>query len=259
MNESIQEANELLKTALDIGETMLTCGGEVSRVEDTITRICKSYGATRVNPFVITSSIVVTVEFHGGMTVTQTRRVNASATDFTLLEELNDLSRYICGNKPEILKLNELFEQRIRECEKKSRSKKKLLGFMLASASFAVFFGGNAIDSVIAAGIAVLIWLLEAYFRKIIQNQLLYQLFAAFVMGVSAMAFSYSGLPVHVDKIMIGDIMLLIPGLAMTNAVRDVFSGDTISGMLRLCESLLMAAMIAAGTVSAVLLMGGRG
>ena len=168
MNESIQEANELLKTALDIGETMLICGGELSRVEDTITRICKSYGATRVNPFVITSSIVVTVEFHGGMTVTQTRRVNASATDFTLLEELNDLSRYICDNKPEILKLNELFEQRIRECEKKSRSKKKLLGFMLASASFAVFFGGNAIDSVIAAGIAVLIWLLEAYFRKII-------------------------------------------------------------------------------------------
>lgn len=257
--KSIEEANTLLKTALDIGEKMLICGGEVSRVEDTVTRICKSYGVARVNPFVITSSIVVTLEFADGKTVTQTRRVNEIATDFTLLEELNDLSRYICRNKPDICGLQELFEQKIKEREQKKDQKKKFFGFVLAAFVFTVFFGGDAFDGAAASVIAILIWLLECYFRKIIQNQMLYLLFASFVMGVSAMLFGYTGLNFHVDKIMIGDIMLLIPGIVMTNAIRDVFSGDTISGMLRLCESLLMAAMIAAGTVSAVLLMGGRG
>lgn len=259
MKESMQQANELLKTALDIGESMLICGGEVSRVEDTVTRICKSYGATRVNPFVITSSMVVTLEFANGETVTQTRRVNESAIDFTMLEELNDLSRYICKNRPEISELHELFEKRINESERSKSQKKKFFGFLMAAFAFAVFFGGNVFDGLVSAGIAILIWFLECYFRKIIQNQMLYLLFAAFVMGVFAMLFGYTGFSFHVDKIMIGDIMLLIPGLVMTNAIRDVFSGDTISGMLRLCESLLMAAMIAAGTVSAVLLMGGRG
>lgn len=59
-------------------------------------------------------------------------------------------------------------------------------------------------------------------------------------------------LPIHEDKVMIGDIMLLIPGLALTNAVKDMFVGDTITGSLRLVESVLWAAGIACGFALAV-------
>lgn len=41
----------------------------------------------------------------------------------------------------------------------------------------------------------------------------------------------------NLDKVMIGDIMLLIPGIAMTNAIRDIIMGDTVSGTMRLVES----------------------
>ena len=51
----------------------------------------------------------------------------------------------------------------------------------------------------------------------------------------------------HGDKIIIGDIMLLIPGLAFTNAVKDIFIGDTISGVMRLIETVLWAAALALG------------
>lgn len=64
---------------------------------------------------------------------------------------------------------------------------------------------------------------LDLYFRKIVPSQMMYLLFAAFIMGTLAMSFKFTGLPFHADKIMIGDIMLLIPGLLMTNAVRDIF------------------------------------
>ena len=47
------------------------------------------------------------------------------------------------------------------------------------------------------------------------------------------------------DKIMIGDIMLLIPGLMSTNAIRDVLIGDTLSGIIRLIAALLLAAALA--------------
>ena len=59
------------------------------------------------------------------------------------------------------------------------------------------------------------------------------------------------------DKIMIGDIMLLIPGMAVTNAVRDILVGDTISGIMRLIESLLWAVALACGYMAAIWLVGG--
>lgn len=252
-----KDAEKLLGTVLDIGESMLICGGEVSRVEDTMQRICTSYGVARVDPFVITSSIVITLQLTDGDAVTQTRRINRSATDFTGLEELNELSRYLCSHTPPVDEIAAIYKESIQQKEQTKRAAKMLFGYLIAACAFAIFFGGNMWDGCAAALIAVAIWFLDLYFRKIVPSQMMYLLFAAFIMGTLAMSFKFTGLPFHADKIMIGDIMLLIPGLLMTNAVRDIFSGDTISGMLRLCESLLMAGMIAAGTVAAIFLMGG--
>ena len=56
----------------------------------------------------------------------------------------------------------------------------------------------------------------------------------------------------HVDQVMIGDIMLLIPGIMMTNAIRDFLLGDTISGALRLTQALLLAGVLALGIMSAI-------
>jgi len=67
--------NRVLSCALDIGEHMLVSGAEVYRVEDCIRRICFAYGATDVDVFTITSSIVATVEPPGEQRLTQTRRI----------------------------------------------------------------------------------------------------------------------------------------------------------------------------------------
>ena len=55
------------------------------------------------------------------------------------------------------------------------------------------------------------------------------------------------------DMILIGDIMLLIPGLAMTNAVRNMLVGDTISGVVRLAETLIWAGALAGGFMVSML------
>ena len=51
--------------------------------------------------------------------------------------------------------------------------------------------------------------------------------------------------------------MLLIPGIAMTNSIRDILVGDTISGLMRLIESILWAGSLACGFMTAILLIGG--
>ena len=49
------------------------------------------------------------------------------------------------------------------------------------------------------------------------------------------------------DMISIGNIMLLIPGIALTNSLRDMFSGNTLAGLMRFIEALLLAMTIAFG------------
>ena len=88
----------LLHCFMDLGEAMLTVGADVNRVEDTLIRMGMAYGAARMNVFVITSSMVVTMTLPDGRDVTQTRRVpSPGGTDMTVLEDLNALSRRCCA------------------------------------------------------------------------------------------------------------------------------------------------------------------
>ena len=97
--QAADQANECLFRILDLGQEMLQCGGEVSRVEDSIRRLCLAYGAERVDVFIITSSIVVTIYAHRFGAVTQTRRIVGQKYDLNKLERLNELSRRICAER----------------------------------------------------------------------------------------------------------------------------------------------------------------
>ena len=100
------DASKLVHTLLDIGEEMLLSGAEVFRVEDTVSHIGNAYGAQRVNIFVITSSIILTLTDAEGRDWTHTKRIEKPAgTDFARLEKLNELSRDCCA---EGLTLDEL-------------------------------------------------------------------------------------------------------------------------------------------------------
>ena len=243
--EGAEAQNEkILTIALDVGEQILMCGGEVSRVEDTIQRICAGYGAGRTDVFAITSSIVVTMH-RGGGCVTQTRRINGSETDFSRMEALNALSRRICSERPD----TETVQQELKIISVGNRQGvfPGLSGYLLGSGSFAVFFGGSVRDGICAMLCGILIFFMDRRVRRIWDSRLLYAMLCSFLAGVCALIFDRMGLCRDVDKVMIGDIMLLIPGIALTNALRDLFMGDTISGLLRLLEALLQAAAIACG------------
>ena len=251
---TMETAGKLLHIFLDMGEKLMGCGAEVKRIEDTLMRLGKAYGAVKMNVFVITSSIVVTMELPGEERITQTRRIlGAGGTDFTKMESLNELSRRCCEHpmEPEILQ---------REMEHLKKAPDGLLlyaGSALAAGSHAVFFGGTLTDAVFAAVFGILVCYLQKVLPKICPNNMIFNLTAAFLTG-TGICFVGRFLPfLHSDKIMIGDIMLLIPGIAMTNSIRDILVGDTISGIMRLIESILWAGSLACGFMIAILLIGG--
>ena len=88
----------LLRLTLDVGEGMLRCGAEISRIEDTIERICYAYGAAHVEVFSIISFINVTLRMPDGSYSSQMRRIRTTGTNLSLLEGYNALSRRICAS-----------------------------------------------------------------------------------------------------------------------------------------------------------------
>lgn len=87
-----------LSSIMDIGELLLKYGAEVSRVEDTMGRLCKAYGFVRADVFTITSSIIATVTLPDERSITQTRRIKERVTDLGKVARVNALSRKICAS-----------------------------------------------------------------------------------------------------------------------------------------------------------------
>ena len=115
----MQTSKDFLHIFLDMGDALLNSGAEIFRVEDTLNRMGYACGAAQMNVFVITSSIVITMEFPEEGARTQTRRIRESGgNDFTKLEQLNDLSRRFCNHpvpaaelRKEFDKINDILKQ----------------------------------------------------------------------------------------------------------------------------------------------------
>lgn len=251
----MKEYDKILQYVLDIGEEMVVSGAEVSRVEDSIYRMCQSYGADRINVFIITSNIQTTMEFPDGTIVTQIRRIIRNDVNFDRLDYLNDLSRYICKNKPEpeeiLLKFNSIMER------KQQHKLLRFIGAILVASGFTVFFGGSILDGCAAAVMGIIIVLMETVMASREKNMIVYNFVISVVAGFAALIMVRFGFGHNPGQIMIGGIMLLIPGIAMTNSMRDMIIGDIASGMLRLVNSILVAAAIACGFALSIIVMGG--
>ncbi len=245
---------KLLSNALTIGERMLCSGAEVSRVEDSITRICTAYGAKNVNVLTITSSIVVTADYDG-KSHTHTRRIKNYKTDLSKLDALNSLSREICNMNPD----SDYIEMRLSEIENKKQYPVYLqtVGWALAAGAFTVFFGGSYTDGLISALIGTLTKLSVSLIEGREMNKVFSNIFASFIISACAYLSVLCNFGQSSDKIIIGNIMLLIPGLSLTNSIRDLIGGDMIAGTIRLFEALITALAIAGGYFVTVILFGG--
>ena len=247
----------LLHCLLDFGELMLSVGAEVNRVEDTLERLGLAYGAARMNVFVITSSMVVTMSLPDGRDLTQTRRIlSPGGTDFSALEALNALSRRCCRQP---LCAADLAGELAAVRRSRVRPAVLYFGSALAAGSCTLFFGGHALDSLSAALFGLVICFLQQKLSPECPNRMVFNLLSALAVGTGISLWSTLSPLFHMDLIMIGDIMLLIPGVAMSNAVRDMMVGSPISGAMRLIETLLWAAALAMGFMSGIWLMGGLG
>jgi len=246
---------ELLKCAIDIGEQMLICGAEVHRVEDSISRMCRAFGAERIDVFIITSSMVVTLYTREGESYTQTRRINGTGTDIEKLHQLNQLSRKICQEKMSA----EAIQKELAQCESSRPYPFWAVSvcYALIACAFTAFFGGTGREIFVSPFVGFVTSFVTRISERVETNKILEKFICSFLVTVCAFLFMKTGCISSVDKVIIGNIMTLIPGIGLTNAIRDLFVGDSIAGLLRSVEAGLNALAIGAGYFLFVLMMGG--
>ena len=235
----------MLTCAMDIGEQLLISGAEVHRVEESICRMCQAFGFVRTDVFIITSSMVVTAYEADNTPHTQTRRITSSTIDIEKIHQLNDLSRKICSTT--------MTENEIRRALKEATTSKtypfwvEFLCYGGIAGAFTLFFGGSITESIISTLVGFIVRLGIALCNKAVPGSI----FSKFISAVIATTLAFMAVKLQwidkVDMIIIGNIMTLIPGIGLTVALRDLFTGDSIAGLLRTIEAILTALAIAAG------------
>ena len=238
---------------LDLGSKMMECGAEAWRADDTMMRMLKAYGLRVLNSHTMATQTHVTVKTESGEAFSSSRYVNPekTGTDLQKLELINAAARYICEETPPVRDLPVIVSP-----SGPRWSWAILSGYLLGAGAFAIFFGGSIFDGIAAAAIASVIYLMEQVRSMHEQNRTIYTIVACFVSGILAQLLSALSWSIHLDMVMIGDIMLFIPGLALVNGVSELFYADILTGIYRMIEAILGAGAIAVGYAAAIVLGG---
>ena len=253
--EPVISSDDAVFIAIEMGKRILMCGGEVHRAEETISRICTAYGAVAVDVDAILSMIILTADFGNGDKTAFRRVSDVGVNNLGRLAKLNALSRRICAMKPS----KEAFLALLDEAERSSSVGviKQIVGAALISFGFAWYFGGSLVDGALSALIALPMWLVLSLLSGSKMNAIVAKFIVCFMGGVGALLIGRTGINCNVNMIIIGDIMNVVPGMVLTNSLRDLFGGDIMSGLFRLCTALLDAVAIACGYAVAILIFGG--
>lgn len=254
IDTNLYTAEYILSKALDIGENILRCGGEPHRIEDTVNRICTAYGAVHTDVFALPSLVMAGVRMADGTTSSQVRRVYRTANNMYRLDLLNDLSRSVCEGKVSLEEISQKIEVTMNT--RPFNRYLVLLGGVIAAGGFAVFFGGSIKDGFAAAIAGLIVSALNLHKLKF-GNQMLYTVAVSFIGALSGILVYKLGIGDNIDMIMIGTIMLVIPGLSFGNSVRDLLFGDTVSGLIQFVQAIMTAVMVAFGFIVAIMIFGG--
>ncbi len=244
---------ELLEFAVSLANKLQACGAETYRVEDTITRIVKAYGVERVDAFVIPNSIMASLETDDGQILTKIRRLMGSDTVLDGIERYSTLCRRICTERPDMATARKL----LRETEG-SVCRYNLFVYYLSTFligfGFGAFFGGGILEMLAAGLCGLAIGASQKFMGRLHANAFFSSFVCSFILGFLANALAAIGVGRDANITVIGAIMILVPGFLFTNSLRDVIYGDTMSGLNRLVQVLIIAVALVIGTSAGVTL-----
>ncbi|WP_207720851.1 threonine/serine exporter family protein [Lawsonibacter celer] len=243
--------DKLMALSAELGYRLMESGAEIYRVEESMQLLLHAYGVTFGEVFAIPNCIIVTLTAPDGRPVTQIRRVPAHGTNLDQVERLNDLCRRLCRGTPPLDEAAALLEETLRRPRSYSLPV-QLFAYFLGCGSFVLFFGGSWRDGLCGGVCGTILGLCLTGMNRLRTNAFFKTIAGALISALIAVLLVGLRLGAHQDRIIIGTLMVLVPGIAFTNAMRDVMAGDMVAGISKITEALFIGAAIALGTALAL-------
>ena len=247
---SSEYCTQLADLTIRMGHTLLTNGAEIYRVEECMKRILQTYYPQGGEVFTIPSCIIVSVSLADMHSVTRILRVYTSNMNLDRIRMLNELSRNICNEKPSFYEID-MELSRISEAKVYS-TPLQIFACAMVAASFTIFFGGTLADGFAALFCGTAIKLSMIFMKKLNINYFFIHVICSFISTIIAYLAVHFTIATNTDIIIIGAFMNLVPGIAITNFMRDIITGDLIAGLTKLSEALLYSTAIATGVAAAI-------
>lgn len=241
--------NALLDLATDLGYELAMAGAETFRVEESIQRVMAAYGV-EAEVFAIPNYLIVSMIEEDGKPITRMRRIGSHGNNLDAVEKYSSLSRAFCSRTPDPKEGHQWFAIARKQLCLYSLPM-QYLGSFIGAAGYALFFGGNWVDFFCSGICGMLVCFVNQFLAKRKTNPFFSTIASAFFMALLAYAIGGLGITQNPDAVTIGALMILVPGLLFTNAMRDIIYGDTNSGINRVVQVILIAMGIALGTASA--------
>lgn len=231
-------------TAILAGEIMLRSGAETYRVEDTMKHILDTAGAEKTEAIVMLTGIIVTINDPGADAVTVMRRIRDRGTNMNRIVEVNEISRKYCAGEVPLEEIRQKLESM-----KGHRYSTWMynLATVLVPAGFAPLFGGGIAEIAASAVTGVVSAVLITAGKKTGIGSFILNMLCSVGIAVTAVLLKAWHPALNMDTVIISGIMPLVPGVAITNAIRDTLRGDYISGGARVLEAFVTAASVAIG------------
>ena len=270
----LEQSRRALELVTRIGEVLLKNGGEIFRVQQTMQLVAKAYGIPGFQVYVLANGLFVSMQ-EEGRTITrpvesgdaagqehlfgqehlasqahlasQVRYVPLSSVHLGRVAAVNNLSREIVAQKYTVEEASRKIEQ-IDKLPFTSNAVQTLMSGLGAGA-FCILFGGSLLDSAAAFLSGLVLWIFVLFLTARGANKIMVNILAsALVTAMGVLFFHLFSFGDSMDMIVIGSIVPLLPGVPLTNSIRDYLNGDYLSGTIRMIDALLIAASIAIGT-----------
>ncbi len=251
--------NNVAELAIETGRLVLESGGETHSVESMMHNVCEGFGFSYNQSYVTLTGIFLTVKSAEGEVVTLIKRIGGRAVDLSKISSISQLTHELkrrnssAINNPDIAAMS---YTEYREKLNKIDTMKhypfwvKYICGGITPGFFCLLFGGSWLEFAVAFVMGIFVSIILRQLTRLNLNTfLLNAVGAGLIVWFAKMAGLHIGY-MNTDKIIIGGIMLLVPGLAITNAIRDTMAGDLVAGTARTVEAIFIAAAIATGAGS---------
>lgn len=229
------------------GRIIMENGGETYRVEETITRMGRALGLDHVESFAVPSGVFISYR-RDGQSESAIIRVRRKGTNLSRIDRVNHVSRCVESGKMDV----EAALTQLRAIEHSAPQLGAVPVAALAgvsSGAFAVMFGGNAVDCVVALVVAAAVHLLGGWLEKYRITGFMQTMIGGFFTALLPMLFHSLTAMGSTFAMIAGALMPLVPGVAMTNAVQDTLRGDLLAGVAHCAQAILTATLMAVGAL----------